>query len=228
MKEILRKVRLFGAEIIGLFYSSYTGIVMENLDPKNQNRLLVEVPDVFGHPSKPIWVYPKANSPRSHDLPQVGELVNVEFNNGLPPYGKWSHAQPLKGTKPQEFKHSKIYGYKTPKGHLVIMDDLEELITIKHSGGTTIEVNKTDLTIKHSKGIITIDDTGISIDAGENDLMVYNDNNAITLTDSGINIDSDEVVTVNGGNPVLYSLIPDAPSIADVSMIGVSKKVKVG
>lgn len=228
MNELIKKIRLFGAEIIGLYYSSYPGIVMNNLDPKNQNRLLVEVPELFGHPSKPLWFYPKGNSPRSHDLPQIGEVVNIEFDHGKIPNGKWSYSQPLIGQKPKEFKHDKIYGYKTPQGHLVILDDLDDLITIKHSKGTTIEIKDTQITIKHSKGVITIDEAGISIDAGENDLMVYNDNNSISLTDAGINIDSDDGVTINGGNSVLYSLVPEATAIADVSMIGVSKKVKVG
>lgn len=228
MKELIRKVRLFGAEVIGLYYSSYTGVVMDNLDPKNQNRLLVEVPELFGHPSRPLWFYPKGNSPRSHDLPDVGDLVYVEFDHGKIPYGKWSHTQPLMGQKPKEFKHDKIYGYKTPGGHLVILDDLDELITIKHSKGTTIEVDKAQITIKHAKGTITIDDGGVSIDAGENDLTIYNDSSSISLTDSGINIDSDDEVTINGGNPVLYSIVPGATAIANVSMIGVSKKVKVG
>lgn len=75
---------------------------------------------------------------------------------------------------------------------------------------------------------ITIDETGVTIDAGNADIIVHNDNSSVSITDSGVDIDSNKSITIGGQFNVLYSLVPEAPAILDVSEIGVSKKVRVG
>lgn len=147
LKTLLKNISKFGLEFIGLYYSSYPAYVADNLDPSNQNRLYVIVPGVFGHPSKPIWVYPKGSSPLVHNLPQLGEVVIVEFSNGKPSQGTWSYSSPLKDSKPSEFRSADTYGFKSPGGHLVLVDEIDNLITIKHKDGQTIRISSEHTTI---------------------------------------------------------------------------------
>lgn len=151
LKSLFKSISKFGLEFIGLYYSSYPGYVADNLDPSNQNRLYVIVPGVFGHPSKPIWVYPKGSSPLVHNLPQLGEVVIVEFTNGRPSQGTWTYSSPLKDKKPEEFRSDKVYGFKSPGGHLVMIDEIDNLITIKHKDGQILKVSeeRTSITSDH-------------------------------------------------------------------------------
>lgn len=78
----------------------------------------------------------------------------------------------------------------------------------KTPGGHLVELDDDTraITITDSNGnILTMDDSGIAIDAGNNPIFIG-----------------------KGGKQILYSLVPNATSIADVSQIGVSQKVKVG
>lgn len=158
LKEIIEKVRRFGLESLGLYYSSYPAYVTDNQDPLGQNRLHVIVPTIFGYPSKPLWVYPRAFSPRVHDLPDLGELVWVEFDNGRLNTGKWSFYAPLKGAKPEEFKSHKVYGFKSPQGHLVLISDLENFIEVKHKDGQVIKLFEDHTTITSSDIRLTKDE----------------------------------------------------------------------
>ena len=212
LDSMFKRIKKFGLEFVGLYYSSYPGIVADNRDPSGQNRLFIIVPGIFGYPSKPIWFYPKGLSPLVNNIPAVGDTVIVEFDNGRPSTGKWSYSAPLKGAKPEEFRSDKVYAFKSPGGHLLMIDEIDNLITLKHKDGQ----------------IITIGDSGINIDAGDSDIILNNSTSSISISDSGIDIDSDNPITIGGSKEVLYSKIPNATQILDVSQIGVSTKVTVG
>jgi len=224
----IHKIYKFGLESVGLYYSSYLGHVVENEDPKNQNRLKILLSNVLGPTSEPVWAYAKGKSPLSHDLPEIGSLVFVEFLGGKLTNAVWTYAFPIKDQKAEEFKSPHTYGFKTPKGYIVLIDEDDKLMDIRTPDGQEIKILENAITINNKNATLTIDDTGISVDATKGDVMLYNDDHHISITDAGIDIDSDKAITVGGQFNVLYSLVPDAPSIQDVSEIGVSKKVRVG
>lgn len=141
--------------------------------------------------------------------------------------------------------------YELRKG-FTYLDEFGNSITISEKGFEVIDVNKNRITsdvngieavvddnklsvkkgvagILYKKKYIKIDDSGITIDSLNDDVQINAGNNVIQMTNSGINIDSSgKPVYLNGSNEVLYSKIPGLTAIADVSQIGVSKKVKVG
>lgn len=107
----------------------------------------------------------------------------------------------------------------------------ETKIEVNKEGSILIEnQNKANFILKLKDNEITINESGILIENKNNgNIRLKNKSNDISLTDAGINIDSGEnSVYINGSNNVLYSKIPDATQIIDVSEIGISKNVKVG
>jgi len=101
-------------------------------------------------------------------------------------------------------------------------------ISVETVGGDiNVNTNK-NINLVNNKASIVIDNTGVNIDSGTEDILLYNDNSSISITDSGIELDTDKSIILAGQNPVLYSLVPGATSIMDVSEIGVSDKIKVG
>ncbi len=83
--------------------------------------------------------------------------------------------------------------------------------------------------IKSVRGDINIEGGNtISLNANTGDIHIHNDNSNISITDSGVDIDTDKSILIGGQFNVLYSKVPEAEVIADVSEIGVSHKVKIG
>jgi hypothetical protein len=230
--SIYHRVMKFGLEVLGLYYSYYPAHVVENEDPQEQGRLLLVLSSILGPDSRPVWSYPigqfSGDDCGAHWMPPIGSVVMVQFLNGQLKNPVWTYYWPLSGKRPVEFKSPKTFGWKTPGGYYMIMDEFDKSIHIKHPEGPEIQMVENTITIKTKERTITLDDTGISIDAGDQDIVIHNDNNSLSITDSGIDIDSDKSINVGGQFNVLYSLVPNASAIADVSQIGVSTKVKVG
>jgi len=76
----------------GKYYGKYRGMVLNNIDPLQQGRLLVQVPDVAG--LIPVsWAMPCVPLAGIQNgmfaLPIVGSGVWVEFEQGNPDYPIW-------------------------------------------------------------------------------------------------------------------------------------------
>jgi hypothetical protein len=74
------------------FYGKYRGQVMDNLDPENRGRLLVNVPDVMGllisgwaMPCAPMAGFQSG----TYIVPQIGAGVWVEFEGGNDDFPIW-------------------------------------------------------------------------------------------------------------------------------------------
>lgn len=127
-----------GLEAIGRYYSMYRGHVVDNEDPDGLNRLSIIVPSVSGNKTHPTWAYPR-NSFSGNDygmqvLPQKGDLVMIEFEHGDPKFPIWSHAHFTQEEKPEEFVSPQVYGFKSPKGQIIVIDDRDDVekIIINH------------------------------------------------------------------------------------------------
>lgn len=136
LREIFRNIVFQGMESIGRYYSSYRGFVIENEDEEGLGRLKVRVPAVTHNSVHPTWAYPKTQwggkNYGMQVLPLKGELVWIEFEHGDTRFPIWNFAHRTEGDKPEEFTSSKIYGFKSPKGQTIIIDDEREQIIINH------------------------------------------------------------------------------------------------
>ena len=137
-----------GLERFGRYYSSYRGFVISNEDPDSFNRLQLKVPNVYGQEVMIYWAHPKNNfSGQGYGcqvLPQIKDMVWVEFELGDPRRPIWSHGHfgELRGKghdiKEEKLKKVKNYWFKTPDGHLVELDDETGEVRITHKSGTDL------------------------------------------------------------------------------------------
>jgi len=148
LKEVFKALMYQGLEALGRYYSSYRGYVVDVEDPDDMGRVLVKIPSITKGKDHPTWAYPKTQwGGKNYGLqwlPSKGEIVWVEFEYGDTRFPIWSFAHRTKGEKPVEFSSSKIYGFKTPKGNMVIIDDRDgvEKIVVKAINTCIIDSDK--------------------------------------------------------------------------------------
>ena len=135
--QFLHNIFYQGLESLGKYYSSYRGYVINNYDPDGLDRLQIIVPQV-SMDTLPNWAYPKGQFSGDNYglqiLPQKGNMVWVEFDHGNPKFPIWNHGHYTKGQKPKEFGHPNVYGFKSPKGQIIVINDVEgvDKIIINH------------------------------------------------------------------------------------------------
>jgi len=159
--DVIKKIMFLGLEnVVGRYYSSYRAFVYDNKDPENLNRLQLLVPHL--NPSLPdkTWAYQKNNFSGKgygiHMLPKKGDLVWVEYEYGDLDYPVWSFGHFGESDKPEEFTDDNVYGFKTPRGSIVLFNDVkdQETISIRLKGyKDTIEIKLDEIEIE-SKIII--------------------------------------------------------------------------
>jgi len=164
------------------FYGKYRGMVIDNIDPMQMGRLMVQVPDVLTEmPSS--WAMPcfpvSGKQMGFWSIPQVGTGVWVEFEQGDPDYPIWSGcwygsaadvpALALATTAPLSsffmqtaeqvtFQISDLPGpaggilMKTASGAMIMVNDVG--ITISNGQGATIVMTGPTVTI--NAGALTI------------------------------------------------------------------------
>jgi len=75
------------------FYGKYRGMVINNIDPMQMGRIMVQVPDVLG-PIPSSWAMPcfpvTGKQMGFWSIPQIGTGVWVEFEQGDPDHPIWS------------------------------------------------------------------------------------------------------------------------------------------
>ena len=126
-KNIVQIIREYGLEYLGRHYGFYTGFVKNNIDPENRDRVLVYIPQVHLSFTQGYWAEPKnqfaGNNYGSHIMPSIGDMVYVEFSFGDVKFPFWSHGGFGNNEKPSEFYSPNVYGFKSPKGNLLAIDD---------------------------------------------------------------------------------------------------------
>lgn len=208
-KDFIYNLTFKGLEYFGIYYSKYRAFVYDNIDPENCGRLRLIIPFIDETTPLKTWALPcgvfGGEDYGSHVLPQKGDLVWVEFEMGKLKSPIWSFSYHGKDEKPKEFDTPNTYGFKTPKGSIVVIDDkVDGKILINYKSKTTLELNDAGIEIKANGNTIMVNDGGIVIDSG------------------------DQPIFLNGNKQVLYSNIPGATEVLDLSQIGVSNKVKIG
>lgn len=161
-----------GVEAFGKFYSLYRAVVTNNEDPLHLNRVQVIVPQLEDLPL-PNWAFP-GDSWGGKDygiqiLPQKGDFVWIQFEMGNVNNPIWTHSSFAIDEKPEEFINSNVYGFKTPRGSLVLINDNEEQESIE------IRLNSTTDWIKVTKDIVEIESLKIKLGKEESEKAVLGD-----------------------------------------------------
>lgn len=147
----------------GKYYGKYRGVVLNNVDPMQMGRLMVEVPDVTGlAPSS--WAMPCVPIAGIQNgmvaLPIIGSGVWVEFEQGDPDYPIWTgcfwgtaaEIPALALTVPPAVPG---ITFQTPLQNGITVNDVPGPtggIMLKSTAGATIIVNDTGIYIQNGKG----------------------------------------------------------------------------
>lgn len=163
------------------YYGKYRGNVVNNVDPMQRGRLLVQVPDVLGlAPSS--WAepcVPLAGPPGPpmgvYMVPPPGAGVWVEFEQGDPNYPiwvgcRWGNAGDIPTLAFAGLPVSPNIVLQTAGQNSVVISDLPGPsggIMLKSASGATLIVNDTGIYIQNGKGAsITLVGNSVDINVG--------------------------------------------------------------
>jgi uncharacterized protein involved in type VI secretion and phage assembly len=144
------------------FYGKYRGLVIENIDPEEIGRVMVQVPDVLG-PIPSSWAMPCVPAAGIQAgcfvVPPIGSQVWVEFEQGDPDYPIWTGGfwglvadVPVFATAPPAI----------PPGQPVTGG-----IVLKSTTGAMIVVNDSGIYISNGKGaMITMVGPTVDVNIG--------------------------------------------------------------
>ena len=159
-------------------FGKYRGIVINNIDPMQMGRLIVQVPDIAGltpstwaMPSFPVtgkqmglWV-----------LPLVGSGVWVEFERGDPDYPIWTGCYPSSAADVPALAlagnpASPSIVLQTGMQNTILISDMTGPtggILLKTASGAMIAINDAGITISNGKGaVIALAGPTVDINSG--------------------------------------------------------------
>jgi uncharacterized protein involved in type VI secretion and phage assembly len=160
------------------FYGKYRGLVLNNIDPMQMNRLQVQVPDVAG--LIPVtWAMPCVPLAGLQNgmvaLPVIGSGVWVEFEQGNPDYPIWVGCFWGSAAEVPVLAHATPPGLsaitlQTPLQNGLTISDLPGPtggIMLKSATGATLIVNDTGIYIQNGKGAsIIMTGPTVNVNAG--------------------------------------------------------------
>lgn len=160
------------------FYGKYRGVVLNNVDPMQQGRLLVQVPDVTGLPPA-SWAMPcvpiAGIQAGMVALPIPGSGVWVEFEQGDPDHPIWTgcfwgSAAELPALSRVTPPAVPAITLQTPLQNGLTVSDMPGPtggIVLKSTTGAMLIVNDTGIYIQNGKGaMITLIGPAVAINAG--------------------------------------------------------------
>jgi len=168
------------------FYGKYRGLVVENIDPEQIGRVLVQVPDVLGEiPSS--WAMPCVPAAGIQSgcfiVPPIGSQVWIEFEQGDPDYPIWTAGfwgtvadVPVFATPPPAIPTGQNIVLQTSGQNMVMVSDAPPTpvtggIVLKSVSGAMIVVNETGIYISNGQGA-TITLIGPTVDVNLGALTV--------------------------------------------------------
>lgn len=152
------------------YYGKYRGVVLNNIDPKQEGRLLVEVPDVSGLPPA-TWAMPCVPSGGLQGgilaLPMIGSGVWVEFEQGDADHPIWvgtffgsaAEIPALSRTVPPGVP---CVTMQTPlQSGLVVSDGPVSLLMTAKGGASSITMTETSIMIRCGAAVMTMTADGM-------------------------------------------------------------------
>jgi len=159
-------------------YGKYRGMVLNNIDPEQRGRLLVQVPDVLGLGTS-SWAMPcvpmAGQQMGAYFVPLIGSGVWVEFEGGDIDYpiwagGFWGAASELPKMALAGLPVSPNIVLQTTGQNTFVISDLPGPtggIMLKSPTGASIIVNDTGIYITNGKGAsITLTGPTVNINNG--------------------------------------------------------------
>lgn len=149
------------------FYGKYRGTVIENIDPLQMGRVLLQCPDVLGEtPSS--WAMPCVPAAGIQSgmfiVPDVASQVWVEFEQGNPDYpiwagGFWGSAAdaPVFALAPPAIPPGGNIVLQTPGQNMMLLSDSAPTpatggIVLKGASGAMLVINETGIYISNGQG----------------------------------------------------------------------------
>jgi uncharacterized protein involved in type VI secretion and phage assembly len=132
------------------------GVVVSNLDVMGLGRVQVRLP---GYPVDPPWArvaVPDAGSSRgTWFIPQVDDEVLVAFEHGdlMRPYvvgALWNGTDRPPAPQPTDPQYKRII--KTPQGHVIELDDMQQTITITSATSQKVEITPDKIELSSGQG----------------------------------------------------------------------------
>ena len=164
------------------YYGKYRGLVIQNIDPEQIGRVMVQVPDVLGEiPSS--WAMPCVPAAGIQAgcfiIPPIGSQVWVEFEQGDPDYPIWTGGfwglvaeVPIFATAPPAIPPGQNIVLQTSGQNMVMVSDappspISGGIVLKSMTGAMIVVNATGIFISNGQGaMITLVGPTVDINLG--------------------------------------------------------------
>ncbi|MCG3111966.1 MAG: phage baseplate assembly protein V [Candidatus Manganitrophus sp.] len=137
----------------GKYWGKYRGFVQDNNDPEQLGRLKVTVPSLLAD-AVSGWAWPAVPYAGAgigfFFMPQVGDLVWVEFIEGELDHPLWTGCSWGKPGGQSELPEEALQSYpqqqviKTPSGNVIIINDSSgsESITVRTKEGTEIVIDR--------------------------------------------------------------------------------------
>ena len=149
------------------YYGKYRGLVIENIDPEQIGRVMVQCPDVLGEiPSS--WAMPCVPAAGIQSgifvVPPIGSQVWVEFEQGDPDYPIWTGGfwglvadVPIFATAPPAIPPGQNIVLQTTGQNMIMVSDAPPTpvtggIVLKSVSGAMIVVNETGIYISNGQG----------------------------------------------------------------------------
>jgi uncharacterized protein involved in type VI secretion and phage assembly len=158
-------------------YGKHRGLVLNNVDPEQRGRLLVQVPDVFGLGTS-SWAMPNVPfaGPQlgAYMIPVIGAGVWVEFEGGDPDYPIWTgcfwgSAAEVPTLALAGVPASPNVVLQTQAQNTLVLSDVPGTggIMLKSTTGAMIVINDTGITISNGKGAtIVLSGPTVTVNAG--------------------------------------------------------------
>jgi Type VI secretion system/phage-baseplate injector OB domain len=148
-------------------YGKYRGLVIDNIDPEQIGRILVQVPDVLGEiPAS--WAMPCVPAAGIQAgcfiVPPIGSQVWVEFEQGDPDYPIWTGGfwglvadVPIFATAPPAIPPGQNIVLQTTGQNTIMVSDAPPSpvsggMVLKSVSGAMIVVNETGIYISNGQG----------------------------------------------------------------------------
>jgi hypothetical protein len=164
------------------YYGKYRGLVIDNIDPEQIGRVMLQVPDVLGEtPSS--WAMPCVPTAGIQAgcfaVPPIGSQVWVEFEQGDPDYPIWTGGfwglvadVPALATAPPAIPPGQNIVIQTTGQNMIMVSDAAPTpatggIVLKSTTGAMIVVNDTGIYISNGQGaMITLVGPTVDVNIG--------------------------------------------------------------